>query len=366
MRTVKVGIVGGGLMGRETASALARWMHLLDHPVRPELVGVADPSPAARDWFESHGIRTFASVSELLGTDAEVIYAAVPHHLHEFVYLEILASNRSLLAEKPFGIDLAAAESITRAIGTNFVRVSSEFPFFPAVQRIVDWHRAGAFGQVLEVTSEFNHASDLDPSKPINWKRRVATCGEYGCLGDLGLHVCHVPFRLGYAPENVFARLQKVFSERPDGKGGMAPCETWDNGLLSTTVGEIPVNFATRRISPGSTNQWLIRITGTELSAEFSTQQPKTLRYLPFQTGNPQAWREESLGQGSVWPTITGSIFEFGFSDAILQMWAAFLAEYVGETVAFGCVTPEEALASHRLFTAALASQATGMVQPVG
>ena len=29
----------------------------------------------------------------------------------------------------------------------------------------------------------------------------------------------------------------------------------------------------------------------------------------------------------SAYPTITGEIFEFGFTDAILQMWAAFCDE---------------------------------------
>ena len=63
----------------------------------------------------------------------------------------------------------------------------------------------------------------------------------------------------------------------------------------------------------------------------------------------------------SAYPTITGAIFEFGFSDAILQMWAAFLDELVhgreGMRQPFHCATPEEAALTHRLFTAALASQ---------
>jgi hypothetical protein len=56
------------------------------------------------------------------------------------------------------------------------------------------------------------------------------------------------------------------------------------------------------------------------------------------------------------------AIFEFGFSDAILQMWASFLYELKhGQRPArfAGCVTPEETALSHRLFTAALESQRT-------
>jgi predicted dehydrogenase len=60
-----------------------------------------------------------------------------------------------------------------------------------------------------------------------------------------------------------------------------------------------------------------------------------------------------------VFPTITGAIFEPGFPDCFLQMWAAFIAERGGVLGdRFGCVTPEEAVRSHELFAAALQSHA--------
>jgi hypothetical protein len=67
-----------------------------------------------------------------------------------------------------------------------------------------------------------------------------------------------------------------------------------------------------------------------------------------------------------VWPTITGGIFEFGFTDALLQMWAAYLAERAGALRhRFGCATPREALDSHRVFAAALASHISGAAEPL-
>ena len=62
---------------------------------------------------------------------------------------------------------------------------------------------------------------------------------------------------------------------------------------------------------------------------------------------------------GTPFKTITGGIFEPGFPDVLMQMWAAYFAERSGTLgERFGCVTPEEAAASHRLFAAALESQA--------
>jgi predicted dehydrogenase len=219
----------------------------------------------------------------------------------------------------------------------------------------------GAFGKLIEVRAGFLHSSDLDPKKPINWKRRVAFNGEYGCMGDLGLHVLHLPLRLGLGPFNVRALLSRIYDSRPDGKGCTEPCETWDNAVLACEgPGSVPMVFETKRISPGDTDTWYLKITGTDCSAEFSTSQPKKLRTLPYTAGAPQAWHEEDLGYVSAYPAITGHIFEFGFPDAILQMWASFVDELSGHKPRFQCATPEEAVASHRLFTAALESQRTG------
>ena len=63
-----------------------------------------------------------------------MVYAAVPHQLHQQIYLQVLEAGKDLLAEKPFGIDLPAAEQIFKAAthSKRFVRCSSEFPFMPA------------------------------------------------------------------------------------------------------------------------------------------------------------------------------------------------------------------------------------------
>ena len=60
-------------------------------------------------------------------------------------------------------------------------------------------------------------------------------------------------------------------------------------------------------------------------------------------------------------------IFEFGFSDAILQMWAAFLAEREGALGdRLGCVTPREAFTAHEIFLPAQESGASCSVVAVG
>ncbi|MBW3571287.1 MAG: Gfo/Idh/MocA family oxidoreductase [Gemmatimonadetes bacterium] len=370
MKTIKLGIIGGGLMGREVASALGRWFALDEYPVQVELVAVCDLKEELLDWFRKVPTvrqRTRDHTELLANAEVDVVYVAVPHDLHERIYLDVLRAGKDLLAEKPFGIDLRAAEAIRDEAARlgRFVRCSSEFPFLPGPQRVVEAVRSGKLGDLLGIRAGFLHSSDIDPRKPINWKRQVKSCGETGVMADLGIHVTHVPFRLGWKPESVFAQLVNIVRERPDGNGGVAACDTWDNAILHTAVrpGDqpVPMTLETKRIAPGETNTWYIEVAGMEGAVRYSTKEPKTL--WTFRRDGEQWWQKTDLGFQTPFRTISGGIFEPGFPDAIMQMLAAFVAEREGFLGGrFGCVTPDEAVASQALFAAALESHRTGGV----
>ena len=150
----------------------------------------------------------------------------------------------------------------------------------------------------------------------------------------------------------------------------MAPCDTWDNAtLLCRTTTGFPWTMRIERISPGERNTWYLEVYGTKACARWSTKNPKVMETLDYATpGGEQNWLQVQVPYDPPFKTITGPNFEFGFGDCFLQMWAAFLHELVNEKPInkfAGCVTPDEALLSHRLFTAALASQASGTTAPI-
>ncbi|MCX6907792.1 MAG: Gfo/Idh/MocA family oxidoreductase [Verrucomicrobia bacterium] len=377
MKTIRFGIIGCGLMGRECASAAARWCHLQQMDARPELVAVCDAASEPLRWFTEN----FASIKQattdyrelLTNAAVDAVYIAVPHNLHEKLYCAAIEAGKHLMGEKPFGIDLAANRAILAALAKRpecFARCSSEFPFFPAMQRIGRMIERAEFGTILEVNASFQHSSDLDPNKPMNWKRTVAANGEYGCLGDLGLHPLHVPLRAGWMPHNVRAILTRIFPHRPGRDGKPDPCETWDNATLlcETTdplTGEpFPLTIKTQRIAPGEKNSWNFEVLGTRRSTRFSTKQANTVQLLDY-TGGEQPWQHLDMGHEMTFPTITGGIFESGFSDVILQMWAAFVSELVHRKTPgkfAGCVTPQETHLHHKILTAALESHRTASV----
>jgi predicted dehydrogenase len=372
---VNVAIIGGGLMGREIAAAIQRWPALIDHPVRPRLTAVCDINPAALEWFDEIDtvVTKTTSYEELLADDSiDVVYVAVRHDLHETIYRDVIASGKSLLAEKPFGIDGAAAEAVLAAMAENpssFVRVSSEMPFFPGAQLAIDYVLSGALGQIVSARNSFLHSSDLDVQKSINWKRQTEFCGVAGVMNDLGMHTWHVPLRLGWVPETVYGVLQNLVPTRPGPTGAPVPCDTWDNAVLHSWARHegvlFPLTTETKRIDPGQKNTWEFEAIGMDGGVRFSTKNPKAVSVFSLVDvpggGREQVWQQIDVGSQSVWPTVTGGIFESGFSDSILQMWAAFLAERHGSLgTRFGTVRPDEAALTHRIYRAAAESHASG------
>ncbi len=377
MRTLRFGIIGCGLMGREFASAVARWCHLTDMNIRPEIVAICNRtlSPQRIDWFKDNftSIKQVTSdYTELLANDGiDAVYVAVPHNMHEEIYCAALEAGKHLLGEKPFGIDLAANEAILEGIKVNqrcHTGCASQYIYYPAVQRILQMAEEGAFGRIMEVEAGFLHSSDLNPNKPINWKRTIEANGEYGVMGDLGPHIALVPYRLGWVVENVGAICSNIVKERPDGTGKRVPCETWDNVIMLCEARDtrddaaFPLRMRLARIMPGEMNTWYLKIFGTKASAKFSLRNPKLLQILRF-TGGEQVWEDIEMGFQTAYRTITGANFEFGATDAFMQMMAAFMYEVShGKELSntAKCSTAEEMHGCHRLFTAALESHKTG------
>ncbi|MEX2409909.1 MAG: gfo/Idh/MocA family oxidoreductase, partial [Candidatus Paceibacterota bacterium] len=218
------------------------------------------------------------------------------------------------------------------------------------------------------INAGFLHASDLNPMKPINWKRQSKFCGEIGVMGDLGIHVLHIPLRLGWKPDRLYAQLQKIITKRPDGQGGWSESDTWNNATLTADVSieneEIPMKLEMKRLAPGEKNSWFIEVLGTEGGVKYNTKQTKTL--WTFRRKEEQRWQQIDLGCQGPFPTITGPIFEIGFPDYFMQMLASYFAEREGVLKdQFGCLTPKEALMSHQIFNAALQSNSNKTVTDV-
>ena len=122
MKTIRFGIIGCGLMGREFASAAARWCHLPEMDVRPEIVAVCDPNAGVAAVVRRSISRRSASRRPTTAScwptpEVEAVYCAVPHNLHQEIYCAAIEAGKHLMGEKPFGIDKPANDAILACVG---------------------------------------------------------------------------------------------------------------------------------------------------------------------------------------------------------------------------------------------------------
>ena len=237
-----------------------------------------------------------------------------------------------LPGEKPFGIDLVAAAGDRGRGGASpgsFVRCSSELPFFPGAQAAIAPVAAGV------ARPDHRGAQRLQPlqrprpqpSRSTGSARR-SSAGRTASSTTSGCTSLHVPLRLGWLPAHVFAVLQDLVPTRPGPDGEPVPCDTIENATLlcTATTGvaadtAFPLHLTTKRIDPGQKNSWRCGARHDRRGGVLHAPSQDVARHDRRGRRAGLAGGLE-MGSQSSFATSTGGIFEFGFADAILQMWA--------------------------------------------
>jgi predicted dehydrogenase len=108
-RSLRVGVIGAGIMGSNHARVLAG---LPD----TTLVGVVDPLPAHRARAtEMTGCHTFATLAELITEGVDAVTIAAPTHLHHEIALASIAHGIHVLVEKPIASSVEEGRDIVSA-----------------------------------------------------------------------------------------------------------------------------------------------------------------------------------------------------------------------------------------------------------
>ncbi len=107
--TKRLVLLGAGLIGREHAALV------LANP-DAALVGIADPSPAARGFAAELGVPYYEQYEQMLDeTQPDGAIVALPNHLHVPAGLACIARGIPALVEKPVADTLSAARRLTDA-----------------------------------------------------------------------------------------------------------------------------------------------------------------------------------------------------------------------------------------------------------
>ena len=131
-RSLRVGVVGVGVMGSNHARVLAGLPNT-------ELVGVADPDRKQTEFVaRTLGCAAVGSINELLDLKVDAITIAAPTHLHHDIALTCIARGVHVLVEKPIASSVEEGREIisaARRAGVTLM-IGHVERFNPAVEAI--------------------------------------------------------------------------------------------------------------------------------------------------------------------------------------------------------------------------------------
>jgi predicted dehydrogenase len=190
MQRVRIGLVGGGMIGSTHAAVLQTIAQAL--PERLELVAVADPDPEARQRFQAlYGWRAaYADHRALLGGAAvDAVFVCTPTVYHAEIVRDVAAAGRHLFCEKPLAMSLAEARAMQDAVARAGVRAQIGLVLrFSAIYAVMrDLLRDPALGAPMAVVFRDDQCFPIRGLHDTRWRAdRRQTAG--GTLIEHGVH----------------------------------------------------------------------------------------------------------------------------------------------------------------------------------
>ncbi len=280
MRTVGVGVIGFGWMGRVHAQAYCRLAHHFPEVgVVPRLLVVADEAPgraeeaAARYGFEAAS-RSWLDV--LADPRVEAVSVTAPNWLHREIGVAVAEAGRHLWIEKPVGLTAEDARAVADAVASAGVQsaVGFNYRLVPAVQLARELIGEGAIGRLTHGRVQFLSDYAASPDGALTW-RYSRERGGSGVLGDLASHAVDLVGHVMGEVVSVVADTAVFISERPRPTGATAghasaaggepgPVENEDHvsALLRLASGARVVLEASR-VAVGEQNAYGFEVHGT-------------------------------------------------------------------------------------------------------
>jgi len=221
-KTLSIGLIGSGFMGKAHVYGFATAQKVFDLPRTLDLHTIADiNSEAASRAAQQFGFRnSTANWREMLADpDIDIIDITAPNALHKEMALEAIAAGKHVYCEKPLAPLASDAAEMAEAAEAAGVKTQVGFNYLcnPMVRLAKEMIAAGELGVIRGYRGI--HAEDYMSNADDPYTFRHDPAGG-GALADLGSHtLATAEFLLGPIT-SVLGDCMTSIAERPDGQGG--------------------------------------------------------------------------------------------------------------------------------------------------
>ena len=368
-RTLGVGLVGAGFMGRCHANAFRNVCRIFDVPFEVELRLLADidEEAAARNAAELGFARSTGDWRLLTGSDdVDIVAITAPNALHEPIALDAIARGKEVYCEKPLATDSAAALRMTEAAEARGTRTMVGFNFLsnPMIACAKELIADGEIGTVTGFRGR--HAENYMASPAAAHSFRTDPAGG-GALADIGSHIVAMARYLVGPVREVFGELATIIPERPvsPGSNRRSPVLVDDcaHAILrfeNGAIGAIEANWA----ATGRTMDLSFEVTGTTGAIRFSQEQMNELHVWTSGGSRAGFTRIEAGPEHPPYGRFCPAPgHQIGFNDLKVIEVSRFLEAIAGGAPAYPCF--RDALGIQRVIDGIRDSAANGRWTPI-
>ncbi|MGL4269135.1 MAG: Gfo/Idh/MocA family protein [Plesiomonas sp.] len=285
MKSVRIGLIGTGYIGRAHAIALAQApvVFPLQGTLVREMVAEITPQLAQQKAAEFGFNRYTGDWRELVADPAvDVVDICSPNSLHKEMALAAIRHGKHVYAEKPLALSAADAREMVDAARLAGVKTLVGFNYMknPTATLAKEIIASGEIGDVVHFYGTHNEDYMADPLAPIHWHCLRETAG-LGALGDLGAHIVNMAHYLVGHIDSVCGDLRTVVPARPQQAGSsvMVAVENEDqaHAMLRFANGAQGV-IETSRIACGRKMGLSYVVTGTRGTLTFTQERMAELK----------------------------------------------------------------------------------------
>jgi myo-inositol 2-dehydrogenase/D-chiro-inositol 1-dehydrogenase len=377
MKTLNIGLVGYGFMGRAHSNAYRKVNQFFDLPYRPVL-----KAAAARDkgkvgaFAERWGYERAHTDWRAMVDDPEIdlIDIASPNDTHAEIAIAAAEAGKMILCEKPLARNLEEAKKMVEAVREKGVRTMVWYNYrrIPAVTFAHEIVASGKLGKIFHYRAKFLQdwtiAKDLPQGGQALWRLDVNVAGS-GVTGDLLAHCIDTALWLNGDIDSVSAMTETFIKERPHNLTGKvekvgiddasAFLARFRNGSLAT--------FEATRYARGHKALYTLEINGEHASIFWDLHDLHRLQWFDHRDEGPlRGWRSIHITDGdhpymgNWW--VPG--LQIGYEHSFVHQVADFLKALDGDTPAEP--TFAEALRTEHVVDAVLRSARTQRWEGVG
>ena len=360
-RTLHVGLIGYGFMGKAHSNAWRQAPRFFDLPAEVRMKTLCGRDARALKkaatvfgWEKSE--TNWRAVID--DPEIDIIDISTPNDTHAEIALAAAQAGRAILCEKPLGRDLAEAErmvaAVKRARAVNMI--CHNYRRVPALALARALIARGELGdRIFHYRARYAQDWIVDPEFPLVWRLRSDTAGS-GSLGDIGSHIIDLARYLVGEFREVCAMTQTFIKERPLPEDGTRKGKvTVDDAvsILGRFRNGAIASLEATRFAPGRKNALTIEINGNKGSLVFDLEQMNRLQF--YNAADPEDRRgfREIIVTESAHPYV-GNWWPPGHIIGYEHSFVHTVADFVRAVIAGRSVPPTfaEGLANQRVLTA--------------